>query len=191
VYGYDDDHRWHDLNLSDRERGIVISVCQKFQNRRDELDDLIQDALVALYQAMRNREARGHAAVKNRPSFIYRVVMNTMVYRYIQVAHRDVIYKSINPGAPDNSISIGRTPTIEDYAEHAAETAKRFCPERDMILRETLAGLSPRERRILNYYGEEDATQADIAQKMGICQASVSNILRKCRRRITEALVDV
>jgi RNA polymerase sigma-B factor len=59
--------------------------------------------------------------------------------------------------------------------------------ERRLLLEPYLARLPTRERLILKLRFEEDLTQSEIAQQLGISQMHVSRLLSKCLSRLHEA----
>lgn len=183
------DRRWADLGLSDQERRLIISVCTKFVNRRDELEDVLQNALVALALAFADHELK-NKPIYNRGSFINRVVRNHMIYRYIQKGHKDLIYQSVN------SSSLVENDEIDNFqlvaSGHADSTVReaRFSPLRRLLITEALNQLSMRERTILAYHSEDELTQADIAARMGLCQPTISNTIKRIKRKLQAALAD-
>ena len=59
--------------------------------------------------------------------------------------------------------------------------------EMSEVLRRTLDALPPRERMILHLRFEEDMTQAEIAERVGVSQMHVSRLLRRSLDRLSAA----
>lgn len=91
------DSRWDALGLDELEIGTIYNVCFKFVNRRDLLEDLIQQALISLWDAFERHKKRG-VEIHKRIGFIRRVVMSSMIQHFIRANRRDLIYHTVDVG---------------------------------------------------------------------------------------------
>lgn len=89
------DKRHLDIGLSDAESVYVINECKKYCNIRDELEDLYQIALIAIYQGFKSKENKNEE-IKNRRAFFYNIVKFAMCAQVIRKNKKDLIYKSMN-----------------------------------------------------------------------------------------------
>lgn len=60
--------------LVERQRQTIYSVCYLFANERQEADDLAQEVLLRLWQAMNHFEGRS-----SEKTWVYRIALNTCV----------------------------------------------------------------------------------------------------------------
>jgi len=89
------DPRFLDIGLTPLEARDVYEYCKRYTNVRDTLDDIIQEALIALYAAFKAQKEKGRV-IKYRRTFIYRVVRNALNVRIVRPDKKDLIYRCVN-----------------------------------------------------------------------------------------------
>ncbi len=83
------------VGLDDSEARFVISLCRKFDNCRDEIDDLYPMALISIMQAFESK-ARKNEPIRNRRNFIQKTVYFSMCAQVVRKNKKDLIYRSVN-----------------------------------------------------------------------------------------------
>lgn len=105
--GVPDDPRCRALGLSVEEASYIRRTCEKYHNRRDEVEDLFQIALVGLFQAF-EREAERGRPVQYRKGFIRAVVRNTLCSKVVRKHKRDLLYNGcFNSFSPIEDFGMG------------------------------------------------------------------------------------
>lgn len=197
---------------------LVLSVIQRFTNRRENLDDLFQVGCIGLVKAVDNfntdldvkfstyavpmivGEIRRHL----RDNGSIRVSRSTrdLAYRALQAREELLSEKEREPNAEEISNRIGeKKRDVLRAMEAIVEPISLYEPvyseggdslylmdqlsdtsDRDevwlerIVLREALAKLGERERKIIHMRFYEDKTQMEIAEEIGISQAQVSRL---------------
>ena len=93
-------------------------------------------------------------------------------------------YRATSLSAPRGGDELGDT-TLADTVgteEHGYEIA-----EDRATLDQLLQTISPREREVLRLRFEEDLTQAEIGERIGVSQMQVSRLIRQSLRRLRAA----
>ena len=212
---------------------LARRAALKFQNRGEELDDLVQVALVGLIKAVdRFDPGRGiqfvHYAVPTMTGELKRHfrdrAWSVRVNRRLQELHL-----RIAKAVPELSQRLQRMPSAADLAEYLGETEEdiqsglrcagayatrslsdtvpgsdstqlaelmgeldqqiEMVPDR-LALRGVIGRLPEREQHILKLRFEDNLTQADIADLIGVSQMHVSRLLAKAFAELKEMLVE-
>ncbi len=107
----------------------------------------------------------------------------------VTAASEDDVLEALEAGHAYRSTSLDAPGEDDDtLGSHlGGEDAEFANSERRLLLEPYLARLPQRERLILKLRFEEDLTQSEIAQQLGISQMHVSRLLSKCLARLHEA----
>ena len=193
---------------------LVLSVVQKFASRGENLDDLFQVGCIGLIKAIDNFDP----SQKVRFSTYGVPMICGEVKRYLRDNNavrvsrsiRDLAYHSMQ-AREELQMRDGREPKISEIAaqvgaspenvamalESAVAPTSLYEPVfsdgeeswiSDMMFRDTVRALSPRERRIiaLRYLGGK--TQTEVAKEIGISQAQVSRLEKGALCQIREQI---
>ena len=197
---------------------LVLSVVQRFTNRRENLDDLFQVGCIGLVKAVDhfNTELEVKFSTYAVPMIVgeirrhlrdngsIRVSRSTrdLAYRALQVREELISEKESEPNAEEISARLGeKKRDVLRAMEAIVEPISLYEPvyneggdslylmdqlsdtsDRDevwlenIVLREALAKLCERERKIIRLRFYEDKTQMEIAEEIGISQAQVSRL---------------
>jgi len=155
------DKRHVDIGLSIQEANWVLQLCRRFMNRRDEVDDIYQTALIELYRALGTARDRGTVII-HRHGFIYRVVINTLVYNYVQRTRKDLLYHALNS---------------YDTAVLEAELVEESpLPSLDTLNLQAIVHtrLNPEERALYTLYFLDGWSQDEISRMLHVSQSTIS-----------------
>lgn len=197
---------------------LVLSIVQRFANRKENLDDLFQVGCIGLVKAVDHfntdldvkfstyavpmivGEIRRHL----RDNGSIRVSRSTrdLAYRALQAREELLAKKESEPNADEISEEIGeKKRDVLRAMEAIVEPISLYEPVyneggdtlylmdqlsdstdgdeiwlENIVLKEALAKLGERERRIIQLRFYEDKTQMEIAEEIGISQAQVSRL---------------
>lgn len=211
------DHRW----LAER-------CARRFSGRGEQLDDLIQVAMIGLFKAVERfdpelgipfngyatptvmgelrrhfRDATWAVKVPRRAKDLHVRIPSTVERLSQQLgkaptvaqlaAELDVpeeqVIEGLDAGAAYSTDSLDRTFGDDDHtrAERLVGTDLDLAlSERRTELRELLASLPERERRIVYLRFYEDRSQSEIAAEVGTSQVHVSRLLRSSLRKLAQ-----
>lgn len=214
-------HAGDDVARNELIRGnlrLVLSVVQRFTNRRENLDDLFQVGCIGLVKAVDHFNTEldvkfstyavpmivGEIRRHLRDNGSIRVSRSTrdLAYRALQAREELISEKESEPNAEEISARLGeKKRDVLRAMEAIVEPISLYEPvyneggdslylmdqlsdtsDRDevwlenIVLREALAKLGDRERKIIQLRFYEDKTQMEIAEEIGISQAQVSRL---------------
>ena len=181
---------------------LVLSVVQKFAGRGENLDDLFQVGCIGLIKAIDNFDP----GLKVRFSTYGVPMILGEIRRYHAMQAREALQKETGrePRVSEIAARIGSAPeqvamALESIVEPASlyepaytdgddtlaimdRVQEASCEESwisDIMFKDTVQALTPRERRIIALRYLSGQTQMQVAQAIGISQAQVSR-LEKC-----------
>lgn len=132
-----------------------------------DADDIAQEAMLRLWRQAAHWRS-GEARVS---TWLWRVTWNLSIdHLRRRRPHLDL------DAAPEVADS---TPTAEARLIHDAQA---------LALHRALASLPPRQRMAISLKHFEDATQAEIAEAMGLSEEAVESLLARARRGLRQAL---
>jgi RNA polymerase sigma-B factor len=107
----------------------------------------------------------------------------------VTAASEEDVLEALEAGQAYRATSLDAPSEDDDtLGSHLGDDDIEFAnSERRLLLEPYLARLPQRERLILKLRFEEDLTQSEIAQQLGISQMHVSRLLSKCLTRLHEA----
>lgn len=129
-----------------------------------EADDFVQETFLRVLQKPFEQRSRGETAM------YLRSVAKSLYLKHAQ-RHRRVLPVDVQ--------------TIEqDYAAEAGDNSD----ERVAALQRCIAGLSERERRILQLRYLENATREQMGSEFGLSDGGVKNLLERIKQRLKECV---
>lgn len=149
-------------NLIKQHKATIYSVCLMFADERTEVDDLVQDAMINLWQGFESFEGRSDAK-----TWIYRVTLNSCISFDRKRKHTNLV--SIE--CTSDSLLKG--------ADHGSN-AKQW-----KMLHERIQKLGPFDRAIILLW-LEDIPYEDIAAIVGISVKNVSVRLVRIREQLKQ-----
>ena len=177
---------------------LVLSVVQKFAGRGENLDDLFQVGCIGLIKAIDNFDPNLNVRFStygvpmilgeirrflrdNNPVRVSRSIRD-LAYHSMQARESVVEPASLYEPAytdGDDTLSI-----IDRVPEASGEESWIS----DIMFRDTVRQLSPRERKIIALRYLSGQTQMQVAKKIGISQAQVSRLEKSALSRIKEQI---
>ena len=150
---------------------LVLSVVQRFAQRGENLDDLFQVGCIGLIKAIDNFDPAQNVRFSTYgvPMIIGEIRRFLRDNNALRVSRslRDTAYKAMQARETLEK-QLGREPTVNEIAQQAGLSRLQF--------RETVASLTPREKRIMELRYLKGETQMEVAREIGISQAQVSRL---------------
>ena len=166
--------------LIERNLRLVAHVVKKYQNVGDDVEDLISIGTIGLIKAISSYdESKGSRLA----TYAARCIDNEllMMLRMRKKTAKDVsLYEPIGTDKEGNEINLLDV-TLIRQDDFALELQKKEDMERIRTLVETV--LPPREKEIIclryGFFGEDELTQREIGERLGISRSYVSRIEKK------------
>lgn len=209
---------------------LVLSIIQRFTNRKENMDDLFQVGCIGLVKAVDNfntdydvkfstyavpmiiGEIRRYLRDNNTVR-ISRSVRD-LAYRALQVREQLVNEKQTEPSVEEIAVKLGeKRETVVRAMEAIIEPISLYEPVysdngdsiyvmdqlsdsdssdeiwlENIVLKEAMNKLTPREKTIINLRYYKNKTQMEIAEEIGISQAQVSRLEKGALEHIRRQL---
>ena len=170
--------------LVERNLRLVVYIAKKFENTNIDLEDLVSVGTIGLIKAVNSFDAEKNIKLATYAS---RCIENEILMHLRKAVKRKA---EISFGEPLNTDFDGNVLLLSDvlgtdgdviYKDVEAQTEKE-------ILDKSFQKLSPREKRIMELrfglYGNEEKTQKEIADMLGISQSYISRLEKKIVSRL-------
>ena len=168
---------------------LVVYVARKFDNTGVELDDLISVGTIGLIKAINTFNADKNIKLATYAS---RCIENEILM-YLRKVSR--IKGEISLDEPLNVDWEGNELLLSDVLGTDSDIVYKDMENADetRTLREAIERLSPRERQIMDLRfglkGEEELTQKEVADVLGISQSYISRLEKKIVLRLRKEMV--
>lgn len=163
------------VHFGPEERGFVFSVAKKFVRDDDDAADVTQDALLLAY---RHRDSfRGDSRYR---TWLYRIAATTALSHLRRARRRR---DEVAPQAP-----LGDAPAWEPLADGPSPEDEVGSHEAARLVRGHLDGLGDKYRRVFLMRIEDDCSEAEIAQRLGLSVATVKIRTHRARKYLRERL---
>ena len=133
----------------------------------DDIDDLIQEAYARLWST-------DFTHIRNGRSFLYTIVRNAL-----RDQRRRACVVQIECVAEMDALDVDETPGPERWVSARQQY--------ELLLR-VLEQLAPQRRRVYQLRKFEDLSQREIAQRLGVTEKTVENLLRLAHAQVMKAL---
>ena len=170
--------------LVERNLRLVVYIAKKFENTNIDLEDLVSVGTIGLIKAVNSFDAEKNIKLATYAS---RCIENEILMHLRKAVKRKA---EISFDEPLNTDFDGNVLLLSDvlgtdgdviYKDVEAQTEKE-------ILDKSFQKLSPREKRIMELrfglYGNEEKTQKEIADMLGISQSYISRLEKKIVSRL-------
>ena len=212
---------------------LVRYLANKFKNRGEPLDDLIQVGYLGLLKAidgfdpsrglefttyatptilgeikrhfrdkgwsvrvprrLQELSAKVNQATETLTTKLQRSPKIEEIAEYLD-ASVDEVLEAIDSSSAYSSVPLESTGAGDD--EDAPSVLDRYVTldsdleltDDRLIIEEALAGLSPREREVIELRFREGLTQIEMAERLGISQVQVSRLLRRTLKKIQDRI---
>lgn len=174
--------------LIERNLRLVAHIVKKYQSVGEDAEDLISIGTIGLIKAISGYDEEKGSRLA---TYAARCIDNEllMMLRMRKKTAKDVsIYEPIGTDKEGNEINLLDVTLFhqEDFAE---ELQKREDVQKIRMLVETM--LPPREKEIITlrygFSGEEELTQREIGERLGISRSYVSRIEKKALAMLKQA----
>lgn len=148
---------------------VLLGVCMRYSNSRDDAEDILQDGFIKIFTRITNFRGEG-----SFEGWMRRIMINTAIDHYQQ--HLKLLFqRNVEEAADQSSI-----------AEHDMDGSS--FPSGMDISRDTLMGfiqeLPDGYRMVFNLYAIEGMGHREIAEKLGISENTSKTQLMKARRAL-------
>lgn len=167
---------------------LVVYIAKKFDNTGTELDDLVSVGAIGLIKAVQSFDANKNIKLATYAS---RCIENEILM-YIRKKSRQ--NHEISLDEPLNFDKDGNELLLADILESDTETAssKLERTSENKLLWSAIRKLNSREQRIMELRfgltGNEENTQKEVADMLGISQSYISRIEKKILNRLKKDL---
>ncbi len=167
---------------------LVVYIAKKFDNTGAELDDLISVGAVGLIKAVQSFDVEKNIKLATYAS---RCIENEILM-FIRKRSRQMSEVSLDE--PLNFDKDGNELLLSDVLESDAETVSGTLEKNGekVLLWEAIRKLNEREQRIMELRfglnGDEESTQKEVADLLGISQSYISRIEKKILSKLKKDL---
>ena len=183
---------------------LVLSVVQRFSQRGENMDDLFQVGCIGLIKAIDNFDPAQQVRFSTYgvPMIIGEIRRFLRDNNALRVSRslRDTAYRAMQ-SREELEKQLGREPTVDEIAQKTGLSRREVSaalesdggdavyvidqvrdPDGEdswisgLQFRQTVAGLTPREKRIMELRYLKGKTQMEVAREIGISQAQVSRL---------------
>ena len=163
---------------------LVRFLANKFKNRGEPLDDLIQVGYLGLLKAIdrfdpdRGLEFTTYAT----PTILGEIKRHEV----LEAMESSSAYSSVPLEAPAGGADSEDAPSVLD--RYATEDSELDFTDDRLILEEALRDFTPREKEIIEMRFLKGMTQIEIAKELGISQVQVSRLLRRTLKKVQDKI---
>lgn len=167
---------------------LVVYIAKKFDNTGTELDDLVSVGAIGLIKAVQSFDANKNIKLATYAS---RCIENEILM-YIRKKSKQSHEVSLDE--PLNYDKDGNELLLSDILESDTETASNELEKssENKLLWSAIRKLNSREQRIMELRfgltGNEESTQKEVADMLGISQSYISRIEKKILNRLKKDL---
>ncbi len=167
---------------------LVVYIAKKFDNTGSELDDLVSVGAIGLIKAVQSFDANKNIKLATYAS---RCIENEILM-YIRKKNKQ--NHEISLDEPLNFDKDGNELLLSDILESDTETASNELEKtnENKLLWSAIRKLNSREQRIMELRfgltGNEESTQKEVADMLGISQSYISRIEKKILNRLKKDL---
>ncbi len=160
---------WAQRAIYDRFAATMMSVCVRYVTDRDTAQDILQDGFIKLFSKIDTYSGTGAFGGWARRIFV------TTALEYLR--HNDALKQSAN------------IDDIENYIENYDETAIQKMSTDDIM--ECISSLADGYRTIFNLYAIEGYNHAEIADMLGISEATSRSQFMRARKILQQKILSL
>ena len=183
------DEDWAKQLLIERNLRLVVYIARRFENTGVNLEDLISIGTIGLIKAINTFRREKNIKLATYAS---RCIENEILMHIRKISCQR---SEISLDEPINMDYDGNELLLSDILGTEEDMILR--PLEDdvdiAVLRQALSELPPRERQIVGMRygldGDQELTQKEVAQKLGISQSYISRLEKKIMLRLKKELI--
>ena len=186
---FETDEEWAKSKLIEHNLRLVIYIAKKFENVDADIEDLISIGSVGLIKAVNSYKPDKNIKVATYAS---RCIENEilMYLRKISKQKREVSFdEPLNVDSEGNELNL--TDLVACEKEMPQESLENTAEKK--ILWSIINKLPTREKEIMvmrfGLYGDDEKTQKEVADDMGISQSYISRLEKKILSRIKKEMI--
>lgn len=186
---FETDEEWAKSKLIEHNLRLVIYIAKKFENVDADIEDLISIGSVGLIKAVNSYKPDKNIKVATYAS---RCIENEilMYLRKISKQKREVSFdEPLNVDSEGNELNL--TDLVACEKEMPQESLENTAEKK--ILWSIINKLPTREKEIMvmrfGLYGDDEKTQKEVADDMGISQSYISRLEKKILNRIKKEMI--
>ena len=186
---FETDEEWAKSKLIEHNLRLVIYIAKKFENVDADIEDLISIGSVGLIKAVNSYKPDKNIKVATYAS---RCIENEilMYLRKISKQKREVSFdEPLNVDSEGNELNL--TDLVACEKEMPQESLESTAEKK--ILWSIINKLPTREKEIMvmrfGLYGDDEKTQKEVADDMGISQSYISRLEKKILSRIKKEMI--
>ncbi len=180
---------WAKQQLIEHNLRLVIYIAKKFENNDCDLEDLISIGSVGLIKAINSFKADKNIKIATYAS---KCIENEilMYLRKISKYKKEISFdEPLNIDSDGNELNLNDlVPTEREIPQESLE----YEGEKNALW-QIINKLPPREKEIMvmrfGLYGNEEKTQKEVADNMGISQSYISRLEKKILNRIKKEMI--
>ncbi len=167
---------------------LVVYIAKKFDNTGTELDDLISVGAIGLIKAVHSFNVEKNIKLATYASRCIENEILMHIRKKSRQASEISLDEPLNADKDGNELLLADILVFED--EHISKEMEKSSEKK--ILWEAVKKLNPREQRIMELrfglVGNEESTQKEVADMLGISQSYISRIEKKILNRLKKDL---
>ncbi len=163
---------------------LVVYIARKFDNTGVELDDLISVGTIGLIKAVNTFNAEKNIKLATNASRCIENEILMYLRRIVKLKGEVSLDEPLNVDYEGNELLLGDVLGTDNdvvYKDIESDVEKE-------MLSEAMTKLNPREKQIMNMRfglgGEEEKTQKEVADMLGISQSYISRLEKKIVLRL-------
>lgn len=185
----DDDGERVRSSLIEHNLRLVVYIARKFDNTGVELEDLVSVGTIGLIKAVKTFNTNKNIKLATYASRCIENEILMHLRRVVKLKGEVSLDEPLNVDYEGNELLLSDVlGTDSDVVYKDVETSFE-----NQMLREAIAKLSPRERRIMSLRfglnGDDELTQKQVADLLGISQSYISRLEKKIVLRLRKEFI--
>jgi RNA polymerase sigma-70 factor, ECF subfamily len=162
--------------IFERYRRLVVHLVSRFFNRRETIEELVQQSFTKIYFSLKDFRGRND---KSFSSWLSRLTVN--------VCYDELRRRKRRPENLFANLSREDTEFIENYVEKSSSDNETSFVNKDLA-EKLLSGLDAKDRLALTLYHAEELSVSEVAAMVGWTESNVKVRLMRTRKYLRKLL---